>query len=254
MTPVPSDDARSGGHNRRAKPGASLRFRFALTIVGVSAAVVASFGAVVHGQMSESATRGASEHLERAVREVANMLGGSAKSMRAAMAGVAADTDVVVFLQKPDERRAEAAREGLKRLSPQPGKADVELWNASGGRDARVGLPNWPEMTVDGPNVAHRHGSRERRDGGIADGHAVDTTLVYEVVSRVGSQASPLGYVVVRRRLTEAGADASAPLRAVVGSDASILIGNARGDVWTDMVRRVPMPRVGPRGVGRRGV
>ncbi len=70
----------------------------------------------------------------------------------------------------------------------------------------------------------------------------VDTTLVYEVVSRVGSQASPLGYVVVRRRLMEAGADASAPLRAVVGSDASILLGNARGDVWTDMVRRVPMP------------
>src|SRR4029077_20036215 len=30
--------------------------------------------------------------------------------------------------------------------------------------------------------------------------------------------------------------------RAVVGSDALILLGNARGDIWTDMVRRVPMP------------
>ncbi len=240
MTPVPSDDARSGGHNRRARPGASLRFRFALTIVGVSAAVVASFGAVVHRQMSESATRGASEHLERAAREVANMLGGSAKSMRAAMAGVAADTDVVVFLQKPDERRAEAAREGLKRLSPQPGKADVELWNASGGR-TRASDSQWPEMTG-----AARTSLMDMVRGSDATAvspiYPVDTTLVYEVVSRVGSQASPLGYVVVRRRLTEAGADASAPLRAVVGSDASILIGNARGDVWTDMVRRVPMP------------
>jgi C4-dicarboxylate-specific signal transduction histidine kinase len=143
MTAVPSDDARSGGHNGRARPGASLRFRFALTIVGVSAAVVASFGAVVHRQMSESATRGASEHLERAAREVANMLGGSAKSMLAAMAGVAADTEVVEFLRRPDERRAEAAREALRRLSPAPGKADVELWTASGVR-TRASDSNWP--------------------------------------------------------------------------------------------------------------
>ena len=240
MTAVPSDDARSGGHNGRARPGASLRFRFALTIVGVSAAVVASFGAVVHRQMSESATRGASEHLERAVREVSNMLGGSAKSMLAAMAGVAADTDVVEFLRRPDERRAEAAREALRRLSPAPGKADVELWTASGVR-TRASDSNWPEMTG-----ASRTSLMDMVRG--SDATAVtpialfDTTLVYEVVARVGSRGSPLGYVVVRRRVMAPGADGSAQLRAVVGSDALILLGNARGDIWTDMVRRVPMP------------
>jgi PAS domain S-box-containing protein len=240
MTAVPSDDARSGGHHGRARRGASLRFRFALTIVGVSAAVVASFGAVVHRQMSESATRGASEHLERAAREVANMLGGSAKNMLAAMAGVAADTEVVEFLRRPDERRAEAAREALRRLSPQPGKTDVELWTASGDR-TRASDSNWPEMTG-----ASRTSLMDMVRG--SDATAVtpiallDTTLVYEVVSRVGSQGSPLGYVVVRRRVMAPGADGSAQLRAVVGSDALILLGNASGDIWTDMVRRVPMP------------
>ncbi|HEY2164477.1 MAG TPA: ATP-binding protein, partial [Gemmatimonadaceae bacterium] len=247
MTPVPSDDARSAGHNGRARPGASLRFRFALTIVGVSAAVVASFGTVVHRQMSESATHGASDHLERAAREVANMLGGSAKSMRAAMAAVAADTDVVEFLRRPNERRAEAAREGLRRLSPEPHKTDVELWTASGVR-TRASDSDWPEMTG-----AKRASLMDMVRGGdptaVTPIALLDTTLVYEVVSRVGSQASPLGYVVVRRRLMAAGAVGSAQLRAVVGSDASILLGNARGDVWTDMVRRVQMPpaaRAGP--------
>jgi two-component system cell cycle sensor histidine kinase/response regulator CckA len=240
MTAVPSDDARSGGHNGRARPGASLRFRFALTIVGVSAAVVASFGAVVHRQMSESATRGASEHLERAAREVANMLGGSAKNMLAAMAGVAADTDVVEFLRNPDGRRAEAAREALRRLSPEPGKTDVELWTASGDR-TRASDSKWPEMTG-----AARASLMDLVRG--SDATAVtpiallDTTLVYEVVSRVGSKGSPLGYVVVRRRVMAPGGDGSAQLRAVVGSDALILLGNASGDIWTDMVRRVPMP------------
>jgi PAS domain S-box-containing protein len=61
-------------------------------------------------------------------------------------------------------------------------------------------------------------------------------------VSRVGSRGSPLGYVVVRRRLMAPGADGSPQLRAVVGSDALILVGNASGDIWTDMVRRVPTP------------
>ncbi len=240
MTAVPSDDARSGGHNGRARPGASLRFRFALTIVGVSAAVVASFGAVVHRQMSDSATRGASEHLERSAREVANMLGASAKSMRAAMAGVAADTEVVEFLRRPDERRAEAAREGLRRLSPAPGKADVELWTASGVR-TRASDSDWPEMT--GAARASLMDLVRASDATAVTPIALlDTTLVYEVVARVGSQGSPLGYVVVRRRVMAPGADGSAQLRAVVGSDALILIGNTRGDIWTDMVRRVPMP------------
>jgi len=116
MTTVPSDDARSDRHTGSAKPGASLRFRFALTIVGVSAAVVASFGAVVHRQMSESATRGASEHLGRAALEVANMLGAQAQSTHTAIAAVAADTEVIEFLERPSARRAEAAREALKRL------------------------------------------------------------------------------------------------------------------------------------------
>jgi len=240
MRPVPSDDARSDGHTGRATPGASLRFRFALTIVGVSAAVVASFGALVHRQMSESATRRASEHLEQAAREMANMFGASAKIMRTAVAGVAADTDVVEFLRRPDERRAETAREGLRRLSPGPGNAGVELWTAAGVR-TRASDSDWPEMTG-----AARTSLMDMVGGSTATAVApislLDTTLVYEVVSRVGSQASPLGYVVMRTRLTTALADASAQLRAVVGSDASILLGNTRGDVWTDMVRRVPIP------------
>jgi len=72
---------------------------------------------------------------------------------------------------------------------------------------------------------------------------AVDeTTLVYEAVSRVGPPASPRGYVVMRKRVMAPGAEGMARLRAVVGSDASIAFGNTGGDVWTDMVSRVPTP------------
>ena len=252
MTAVPSDDARSGGHNGRARPGASLRFRFALTIVGVSAAVVASFGAVVHRQMSESATRGASEHLERAVREVSNMLGGSAKSMLAAMAGVAADTDVVEFLRRPDERRAEAAREALRRLSPAPGKADVELWTASGVR-TRASDSNWPEMAG-----ASRTSLMDMVRG--SDATAVtpialfDTTLVYEVVARVGSRGVAAGL----RRRAQAGDGArrrwirpAARRRRLGRVDPS---GQRQGRHLDGHGAPRPDAPGGPRGVGRRRV
>ena len=160
--------------------------------------------------------------------------------MRAAMAGVASDTDVVEFLRKPNERRTEAAREGLRRLSPGPGHADVELWTASGVR-TRASDSDWPEMSG-GRRTSLMDMVRGADATAVTPIAMLDTTLVYEVVSRVGPQASPLGYVVVRRRLMATGADASVQLRAVVGSDASILLGNARGDIWTDMVRQVPMP------------
>src|SRR5262249_53298114 len=145
MTPRPSDDARIGEQSGHSRPRASLRSRFALAIVGVSAAVVASFGAVVHRQMTESATSAASEHLQRAAREVAGMFGANAKNMREAIAAVAADTEIVQFLGAPTQRRAESAREALKRLSMTPGHPDVELWDATGSR-TRASYSSWPEL------------------------------------------------------------------------------------------------------------
>src|SRR5215831_677390 len=240
MTPRPRDDARIAEQGGRIRPRASLRSRFALAIVGVSAAVVASFGTVVHRQMTESATGAATEHLERAAREVANMLGTQAKSMRAAIAAVAADSDVVKFLHEPSERGAESAREALRRLSPIPGPADVELWNASGIR-TRASVSSWPVMPPAARTALMK--TVGGRDSTIVTSFVVlDSALVYEIISRVGSASAPLGYVVVRKHLTTPGVDGSAQVRAMVGSDASILLGNVDDDVWTDLKYPVQRP------------
>ena len=240
MTPRPSDDARIGDQLGRTRLHASLRSRFALAIVGVSAAVVASFGAVVHRQMTDAATSAAAEHLARASREMARMLGTNTKVMRAAAAAVAADTDVVEFLHTPSERRAEAAREALKRLSMTPERAEVELWNAAGVR-TRASDSAWPEMS-EGSRTELIQMLRGHDSTAVTPIAESDTIIVYEIASRVGPASAPLGYVVLRTRVTGAGVDGSAQLRAMVGSDASILVGNLTGDVWTDFVRRVPRP------------
>ena len=229
------------------RAGSSLRARFALAIVGVSAAVVVSFGAVVYEQLAGSATRAANAHLEQAVHEVAGMLGASAKSLRMAMAMVAADTEVAEYLHAPDRRKPEAAREALRRVAPSPGTAGVELWMADGTRTA-ASTSSWPPMSVDQRTaiIALVRGSESTAVTPMA---VVDTTLVYAAIARVGEGVSPIGYVVRRDRVMGPGAGTPG-LRAILGSDASILVGNSNGDVWTDFMRRVETPRFarGPSG------
>ncbi len=222
------------------RAGSSLRARFALAIVGVSAAVVVSFGAVVYEQLAGSATRAANAHLEQAVHEVAGMLGASAKSLHTAMATVAADTEVAEYLHAPNPRNAEVAREGLRRVAPPPGTAGIELWTADGTRTA-ASTSNWPPMSVDQRTaiIALVRGHESTAVTPIA---VVDTTLVYAAIARVGDGVSPLGYVVRRDRVMGPGAGTPG-LRAILGSDASILLGNSNGDVWTDFMRRVETPR-----------
>ena len=205
--------------------------------------VVVSFGAVVYQQISGSATRASTEHLARVVREVGGMLGTSAKSLRSAAASVAADTDVVEYLKNtathPD---AEHAREALRRVAPAPKLGTVELWSASGQR-VPASLSDWPEMSGD-RRAAITADVRGADSTAITPMAEIDSALVYDVVARVGPSGSPLGYVVVRRRVSGPGADA-AQLRAVVGSDALILVGNSSGDVWTDFKRRIAAPPIG---------
>ncbi len=225
--------------------GASLRARFALAIAGVSAAVVVSFGAVVYEQMSGTATRAAAAHLERAVHEVAAMLGASARTLRFTMARVAADTDVADFLRARSARRAEGAREALRRLGPASGGAGAEIWTADGKR-TDASDSDWPEL-----NEAQAQALialvRDKDSTAISPMSVADTALIFGVIARVGggggAGASPLGYVVLRQRVM--GPEAGTPqLRAIVGSDASMFMGNSSGDVWTDFARRVEVPRV----------
>jgi PAS domain S-box-containing protein len=229
------------------KAGASLRARFALAIVGVSAAVVVSFGAVVRQAMSVSATRAANEHLSHAVKDVGDMLGRSAKLMKAAMASLAADTDVVLFLEKRDPRQAELAHEALRRLGAPSSTAGVELWNTAGAR-TRISDSTLPELTADrrAQLIALVQGPQATAISPFARS---DTSVTYAVVARVGGAAAPLGYIVARRVLSNPSQEA-VQLRTIVGSDAAILVGNATGDVWTDFSRQTLAPPTATAGGG----
>ncbi len=65
---------------------------------------------------------------------------------------------------------------------------------------------------------------------------------------------APLGYVV-QRRLVGNTAATTKLLTELIGSGAKLYIGNARGDIWTDLVGVAPSPRTDAAGIkGLRGV
>jgi signal transduction histidine kinase len=73
------------------------------------------------------------------------------------------------------------------------------------------------------------------RGAGIGELRLVGDSIYYPTVVAVGAAAAPQGYVILWRRVAAA-PQASRQLTQLVGSGSTLLIGNARGDVWTNLV------------------
>ena len=115
------------------------------------------------------------------------------------------------------------------------------------GRCARAHVPR-----VGTTHRGHRldlHGGRSAVVPGDRGGRSNPTGLVPSTET-----GAPLGYVV-QRRLVGNTAATTKLLTELIGSGAKLYIGNARGDIWTDLVAVTPSPRIDAAGInGLRGV
>src|SRR5262249_30227375 len=160
---------------------------------------------------------------ESASRELGGMLGSSARSVRSTLASVATDTIVIAYLRSGDRRRADEATLAIRRLAPTAASGDVELWTPSGERKATT-ASEWSEL-VPAPKAGTMALVATNDSTAISRLTAGDSSLSYAAVARVGNAGSPLGFVVLRRRVGGQGAEAS-QFRAVVGPDAKVFLGN----------------------------
>src|SRR5207245_1200915 len=75
----------------------------------------------------------------------------------------------------------------------------------------------------------------------------IGDSLVFPVITAVTVGGTPTAYVVNWRRV-QASPEATQRFTALIGADASLLVGNVSGDVWTDLSVRVDGPPVDVRG------
>ena len=223
---------------RRAR---SLERRLPLLVVGLLAAGIVGIVGFSYSEMRREALQSARARLSDLARMIADQqLAQNARTRVSLTRQAAEDPMVAVYLQSPGTRTAAAATRALQRaIPPFSPLLSVEVWDAGGRRllppadagsrldssqtRALMGLVSVAAPAAAGPLMV------------VAD------TPQYTVVGAVVAGDRVRGYVVQRVRVS---GSSRQQVRQLLGSGGSLYVGNAAGDVWTDLTSTTPAPPV----------
>jgi PAS domain S-box-containing protein len=225
----------------------SLERKLPLLISALLVVVIGGFTWAAYREVRRSAVATANERLQRVTIQLVDLLGGSVRSLVTNTHDLAARPAVRAYLVAPRPDAAARTRAALQLPGPQGNAlAAVELWDATGRR-----------LLVQGKELAPVSGdvSTELRRAVGADTATaigpiirIQDSLFFSVVGAVKDGARTLGYVVQRRRVSTS-PQGGRQLARLIGSDAALYFGNARGDIWTDFGAEVPPPPIDLRNV-----
>lgn len=246
---------------KRFSPRESLSAKLPLLISALLVGAIVLFSAVAYRQLTQALYSAAGARMKSAGQLVANLLEDSGRRIRTESERIAADSTVRRLSVAPDARSRARAHETFKRFAnvgPQTlavefrdKKGVLVLSVAGNATDAakftsdRIAPRVLPGRTTVGPIVMD--------DGILAYG-------VYAAVTP--NPGDTTGYVAVYRQLSSA--QGVRQVEALIGSDASLLLGNADGKLWTDFstvvrgptdieVKSNPVASTRPQGYGRIG-
>ena len=214
----------------------SITRRLPLLISALVVAVVLAFSWAAYRVVERALTIAAMERTAGASQRLAGMLDESARRLRSDMRRLAADTRTVAT------RRDAAARAALQGLLDSVSKAStavigVEVRDANDAVLARSGrtLPPLP-APVDAR-------SADAAASGAWTGPFIldRDSVAFSVGAPILRGTDTVGRVVQLRRVSSQGAQAIGEL---IGSRATLSIGNASGDIWTNLATRVEGPPV----------
>lgn len=217
--------------------GRSLQRELPLGIGLLLAIAVLLLAGLAFREVRRSAIDAASERLDRTTLQLAQMLTQSARTRYAVMESTAALPAIRDYLRAP--ARTAAPAQVLKNLGAGPLVVSVELWDPSGKRLAQSAATPALDSTRTANVLA---GLREGRSA-IGRFELLADTVVYAVITTVGDNTHPAGFLVERRRLAAGGQGGGGrAIAQLIGEGSSLAIGNANGDLWTDFDHQVPGP------------
>ena len=199
-----------------------------LTTVLLSVAVTLIVG-TAYREMKRTVVKAASDHLLNVSRQLSSMFTESAR-LRGEGTALSRDSALRAVLVAPNPATESAARAKLEQRARTAPMFAVELWDAHGtrvlassavARDQPVLLPS---ASIVAP-LAVRH----------------DSVLTDIRVPILDDKRDTLGFVRELSRVSSA--QSKQVLASLIGGQAVLLVGNVRGDVWTDLDKRVDGPR-----------
>ncbi len=188
----------------------------------------------------------AAARLYQAANQMASVLAASTQQRIIAVQQFMQRADVAEFMRTRDPAIAQKLNAAaVTHLGAAAAIASLEVWDASGSRLLSGGstfeelTPATREHFKNDLNTTTARIGRLRPDG---------ERLSYLVGGRIDANGAPIGYVVERRRLANPAQaqQTLALLTGLIGSEASIVVGNDDGTAWTDLsmpVAAVPISR-----------
>lgn len=215
----------------------SLWWRLTALILVLTASLGAIFAWTAYRQMHRALILRGTASLQDSAREVGELLA-QAAAARVEEARRLADQPAIRVFAAGCERSQEAY-EALKAFADKSPNARITLTSRAGLKTVRsehgtavlecgVGQPSSPTATSVGPLT-------------VRDGHTFFT--VHAAVPSGEGAGVPAGVVTLERRLSSSPSGVAVITR-LLGNDAQIKLGNATGDVWTDLANPVAAPPI----------
>jgi len=233
---------------------AALSIRHRLAAMAILLVVIAAAANAVsaHRTFRHEVLAGARQRAASVAQQLSDLLATSARQVRDHAKAESNDSLVIRYLSASDElTRRTLARTVLARLTRVDGARTpvlaVELWDAAAHRLLATQDSVAPMSSADALALAALTSRGPLADGSAIGwiGHGATGALEYAVIAAAPRDPAgkPIGFVVERRPLTMS-QQGSAQLRDLIGKGTSLLVGNTRGDLWTNFVSVAPSPPV----------
>src|SRR5437588_1539244 len=222
----------------------SISRRLPLLIGTVLFAVISISTFASYRGVKDSGFDIASERLVTLTTYLATQLQLQGAAMSARSATTANDATIRAFLQSPSIATRDAAIASLKQIATaqDTGNLQVELWDVK-----RAPLLTIPEGRAPLSADLQVEFKQSEVDSSKAVGaiRIINDVPAYPIVAATkDSDGNTNGYQVRWRKLSGS-PEARKQLTDIVGNKAVLYIGNARGDVWTDLDKSTAGPAIG---------
>jgi signal transduction histidine kinase len=225
----------------------SLAVKMPLLVSVLLMLALAAMSVASYVELRSALIETATSRLQQAANQMANVFALSARQRTLGMKQLMLRPEFADYLRTRDaslEPRIDAAIQSYLGAAIQ--SANVEVWDVDGKRLLASGAV-FEEITPPLLDVFKTElpSTGEARIGAL---RRFDEGLRYAVGGRISQGGTVLGYVVERRRISNPAQTRQTVelLTGLIGNDATMLIGNADGSVWSDLVTVIPdAPLVG---------
>jgi signal transduction histidine kinase/ActR/RegA family two-component response regulator len=225
----------------------SLRQRLAFAICGTLAVGILAFGVVAWNEVRSAAVETAEARLDVVTRRISDLLTNSVATQKSQLVGIARDRNVQLIARGGEGPVLDSAVAWISRAdSNSASTLSIAIWNTSG----EVVFSTTPLVTTM-TNAERRELLRtlpERDSAAVTPFRLERDSILYAAFGPIRLGGPVTRYAVVWRRLSSS--NDSRSLTDLIGQHARLAIGNATGDVWSDLANPTSPPAAQPAGYG----